>query len=293
MEYSPEYSTIGGQNKMKDYCILLRIKHYVKNLIIFIPMFFGGVLFDMNRFINGVVGFVAFSMAASAVYVFNDLLDVEKDRNHPVKKDRPLASGKITKKRAVLCILLCLLICFMSLQYMGSKSATSLIVFYVLINIAYSLGLKNVPILDIVILSLGFIIRLFLGGVVTDVVISKWLFLVVMTGSFYMGLGKRRNELKRHTETRKVLRFYTDSFLDKNMYVCVALANVFYALWASEILNTKVIWTVPVFIVILMRYSLVIEGNSEGDPVDVIAKDYVLQGMTLIYSVFIFMLLYF
>ena len=218
---------------------------------------------------------------------------MEKDRIHPVKKARPLASGKITKNMAVLCIFFCLLICVASLWYIGSKGAAILLSFYMLVNIGYSLGLKNVPILDIVILSLGFIIRLFFGGVVTNVVISKWLFLVVITGSFYLGLGKRRNELKRHIETRKVLRFYTDSFLDKNMYVCVALANVFYSLWASELLNTRMVWTVPAFIIILMRYSLIIEGNSEGDPVDVIAKDYVLQGMIFIYSVFIFMLLYF
>lgn len=155
---------------------------------------------------------------------------------------------------------------------------------YFLLNVAYSMGLKNKPIIDIVILAAGFVIRVFYGGVVTGVEISKWLYLVVTVGSLYMGLGKRRNELKKQTETREVLKYYNVAFLDKNMYVCMALANVFYALWTFEMPNPRTSWTIPVFIILLMCYSLDIEGESDGDPVEVILHDKILIAIVLVYA---------
>ena len=278
---------------MRDYFALLRIKHYVKNLLLFAPCFFGGQIFNFEKMFLGGIGFIAFSLIASAVYIFNDLQDIENDRKHPVKKNRPLASGRITVNSAMIIILMCVLFSIAALWKIRNETAAILLLVYGFLNVAYSLGIKNVPILDIVVLSSGFIIRLFFGAVVTNIVISKWLYLVVLTGSFYMGLGKRRNELKRHLSTRKVLNYYTTAFLNQNMYVCVALANVFYALWASSLSDTRMSLTIPVFFVILMRYSLDIEGDSEGDPVDVIVNDRILQGMLFIYSVFILILLYF
>ena len=107
-----------------------------------------------------------------------------------------------------------------------------------------------------------------------------------------MGLGKRRNELKRHVDTRNVLKYYNDSFLDKNMYVCVALANVFYALWTIEMPDSRMIWTVPIFIVILMCYSLDVERDVEGDPTDIILHDRVLLCLVTLYAILLFVLLY-
>ena len=154
------------------------------------------------------------------------------------------------------------------------------------------MGLKNIPIIDIAILASGFVIRVFYGGFISGLAISNWLYLVVTTGSMYMGLGKRRNELNRTTESRKVLKYYSVNFLDRNMYVCVALTDVFYALWTLELANNVIRWTVPIFIVILMRYSLDIEGNSDGDPVEVILKDKTLIAMTILYALLFFSMLY-
>ena len=142
------------------------------------------------------------------------------------------------------------------------------------------------------ILASGFVIRVFYGGLITDVEISKWLYLVVVTGSLYMGLGKRRNELRGQTDTREVLKYYNESFLDKNMYVCVTLVNVFYALWSIEMPDSRMIWTVPFFIVLLMCYSLDVEGDSDGDPVEVIVRNKALIGVVVAYAVCIFLLLY-
>lgn len=277
---------------MRDYIKLLRVKHYIKNLLIFVPMFFGQVIFDINKLLMGAMGFVAFCMVSSAVYILNDICDVEKDRKHPTKKNRPIACGRVKKSIAIGVLCCCILIAFILSIAIGKLAAALLLVLYFVLNVAYSMGLKNKPIIDIVILASGFVIRIFYGGFATSVVISKWLYLVITTGSLYMGLGKRRNELKQQTDTREALKYYNVSFLDKNMYVCVALANVFYALWTLEMANPAMSWTIPIFIVILMCYSLDAEGDSDGDPVEVIMHDKTLIGVILAYAVCIFALLY-
>lgn len=255
-------------------------------------MFFGRVIFDKNKLKCGILGFIAFCMTSSAVYVLNDLKDIEKDRMHPTKKNRPLASGAVKPYQGLILIILCVCVACIISVIMKNIIAASLLGLYFVLNIAYSIGLKNKPIIDIVILASGFVIRIFYGGAITNVVISKWLYLVVTVGSLYMGLGKRRNELKKQSETREVLKYYNHAFLDKNMYVCVALTNVFYALWTLEMPNPKIGWTIPIFIVLLMCYSLDLEGESDGDPVEVILHDKILVSIALIYAVCIFTLLY-
>lgn len=277
---------------MKNYLNLLRIKHYIKNVLVFIPMFFGGVIFEKDRFVHALLGFVAFCLLSSVVYIINDYRDIEKDRKHPTKRNRPLASGAVSQNTALVLAVTFLFLVVLISVYIGNYLADFCLLGYLILNILYSLGLKNKSIIDIVILASGFIIRVFYGGLITDVMISKWLYLVVVTGSLYMGLGKRRNELRAQTDTREVLKFYNESFLDKNMYVCVALVNVFYALWSIEMPNPGMIWTFPFFIVVLMCYSLDIEGDSDGDPVEVIVRDKVLIGIIAAYALCIFLLLY-
>ena len=278
---------------MKNYLKLLRIKHYIKNTIVFIPMFFGGRLFEWTCFKRACMGFVAFSMLASVVYIINDYRDIEKDRLHPTKRHRPLASGSIGKKQASLVLIILLFAIVLISISIGDCRASFCLLVYLVLNILYSIWLKTKPIIDIVILASGFIIRMFYGGFITGVDISKWLYLVVVTGSFYMGLGKRRNEFRAQTNTREVLKYYNESFLDKNMYVCVALVNVFYALWTVEMPNPKMIWTVPVFIILSMCYSLNIEGGSDGDPVEVIVHDRMIVCIAILYAVCVFAVLYF
>lgn len=277
---------------MQKYFHLLRTKHYIKNVLIFLPMFFGGLIFDKSRLINALLGFITFSSTSSVVYIINDYRDIEKDRKHPKKKNRPLASGAISKKAAILIALLCLCISITNSIILNNYLAAFCVFLYFTINILYSMGLKNKPIVDVVILATGFVIRVIYGGLITSIPISKWLYLVIITGSLYMGLGKRRNELRAHTETREVLKYYNEAFLDKNMYVCVTLVNIFYALWTIELPNPQMIWTFPVFLILLMCYSLNVEGDSDGDPVEVITHDKYLLGIVMAYAICIFLLLY-
>lgn len=229
---------------------------------------------------------------SSAVYIFNDYRDVEKDRKHPTKKNRPLASGKIKPQIAMIISAVCFGSSIIISMLMANDASTFCLLLYGALNIAYSMGLKNKPIIDIVILASGFVLRVFYGGHITNSLISKWLYLVVVTGSLYLGLGKRRNELKSQTDTREVLKYYNEAFLEKNMYVCVALANVFYSLWAMEMSDTQVSWTIPVIIVIFMCYSLDVEGDSDGDPVEVILKDKIMLAIIIFYVISVFLLLY-
>lgn len=277
---------------MKEYLKLLRVKHYIKNLLIFIPVFFAGMIFDSEKLFQAVLGFMCFCLLSSSIYIFNDYRDVEKDRLHPTKKNRPLASGKIKPSAAIIIMIVCLTVTAILSVIIGNMNAVLCLILYFILNIAYSMGLKNRPIIDICILASGFVIRVFYGGFITDIAISKWLYLVVTAGSLYMGLGKRRNELKRQKDTREVLKFYNMQFLDKNMYVCVALANVFYALWTLDMPHQKLIWTVPVFTILLMFYSFDAEGDSDGDPVEVILHDKFLVGIIIAYAVCIFALTY-
>ncbi len=278
---------------MRNYINLLRCKHYIKNIIIFLPLFFGERIFEISYVLKGTMGFFAFCAVSSAVYILNDIKDIDYDRKHPTKKNRPLASGKISIGNGIVVMVSCILLATIISVILGNINGVVFLMLYLGLNVAYSFGFKNYPIIDVAILASGFVIRMFYGGCITEVEISNWLYLVVITGSLYMGLGKRRNELKRQSHTRGVLKYYNVNFLDKNMYVCLALANVFYSLWAMEMTNSLVIWTVPLFIILLMRYSLDAEGDSDGDPVEVVLHDKVLIGMVIVYVICIFSLLYF
>lgn len=284
---------------MQEYIKLIRLKHYIKNLLIFLPLVFSGNFFDVQLLLSTACGFLSFSFAASVVYIINDIRDREKDRLHEKKKERPIASGKITVKNAVLAALV-LLAVSLSLQGVVQNSWTPYlyVLLYVAMNVGYSFGLKDIALLDITILVSGFLIRVLYGGALIGVEVSNWLYLTVMSASFYLGLGKRRNEIvKVGRASRKVLQYYNKSFLDKNMYMCLSLTIVFYSLWSVDSSNVArmgnmLVWTVPVIILILMKYSLNVESDSLGDPVDVVFGDKVLLGLIVFYGIMVMCLLY-
>ena len=256
-------------------------------------------LTDRRKFTATLLGMIAFSLVTSAVYIINDIRDAEKDRMHPTKKNRPIASGAVTPFHAVV-LMVFILIAAVVLLVVSDATAGSyaLVILYLFINVAYSMGLKDVPLLDVTILASGFLLRVLFGAVLTGTEVSEWLYLTVLSGAFYFSLGKRRNELqkKKDGDTRKVLKYYTRDFLDKNMYMCLALLNTFYALWCKDITNAGMeyaMWTVPIVILICMKYSLTVEGNSEGDPVEVLLHDRVLMALCVVYGIVMIGMLYF
>ena len=279
---------------MRKYLKLIRIKHWLKNGLVFLPIFFSSNLFNVGFLIKCVIAFFIFSFTASIVYVINDLRDIEKDKLHPVKRNRPLASGAVSKYKAgiVVAILVFATAAAMAYLYLESRNIFVFIIpiSYLVMNIFYSFGLKNIPIIDVSIIVLGFLLRVMYGGTVINVEVSRYLYLMIIFGSFFLGFGKRRNEIiKNGDKSRAVLKMYNKDFLDKNMYVALALAVVSYTLWCVDpitierIGNNYVFWTIPLLMAILQLYSLNIEGNSHGDPTEVLLSDKKLLATAIIY----------
>ena len=288
---------------MKEYLKLIRVKHWLKNGLVFLPIFFSINILNKEMLINSILAFIVFSVTSSIVYTTNDIEDIEKDKKHPIKKNRPLASGKISLKeakiiRAILVIILGGFLVILS-QKSDSIWITMIPIIYLGMNLAYSKKLKNIPIIDVCIIVCGFLLRVIYGGVVIQVEVSKYLYLMIIFGSFFLAFGKRRNEVMNiGDQSRKSLSKYNKDFLDKNMYVAFALAIVCYTLWCVDpttiqhIGNEYVFWTIPLLMIILQLYSLNIEGNSYGDPTDIVLSDKKLLGFSILYLLVMVTIIY-
>lgn len=278
---------------MKNILKLLRVKHWIKNGLIFLPVIFNRSL-EINDWLCGIMGMIAFSLTASAVYIINDIRDVEKDRLHDIKKNRPIASGEVSISLAqVICVMLVVISNCLNLILAQDKLWSEIwIIIYLMLNILYSFGLKDKTIVDVVILASGFVIRVLYGGAIVAIEVSPMLILTVLMFSLYMGLGKRRNEKRKiKNDTREVLKYYTDAFLDKNMYMCLTLGIVFYSIWSLALEN--MIYTVCFVVIICMRYNLIIERESLGDPVDVLLSDKVLIELVIMFLCSLVLILFF
>lgn len=288
--------------KAKYTIKMLRIKHYIKNFLILVPLFFAGHIFEPNLLLKALLGFVAFCMLSSFVYIVNDLFDVKKDRNHSKKRLRPLASGIISKTEGVICALFLLGLFATASFFIKNWIATAVAIAYLLLNFMYSFKLKNVPILDLFLLSCCYILRLLYGAILFDISISVWLYLVVLCASLFLGTTKRRNEvLTEQKDTREVNKKYTSGFLNKNQNAFYILTLAFYALWGMEIQTTLatrwnsllLLLSIPLVFLIFMRYSFLTEKDTNsGNPVDVIFQDFVIILLVILYVVVMTLALY-
>lgn len=277
---------------MKAYIKMLRVKHYVKNLLIYFALFFSNQIFNINKLKNATIGFIAFCLVSSAIYIINDLNDIEEDRVHEKKCKRPIAAGLVSTKVAKIIAVFCVLIgiCILFIDF--NIKAILILLLYFLLNVFYSFGLKHIPIIDILILSSGFLLRTVMGAVLTDVPLSDWFYLTVISGSMFMGLGKRRNEMG-DKESRIVLKYYSYKFLDNYMYLTLAMTQIFYSLWSISKENRIVVWAIPVFMIIMMKYCYNIEVKKDGDPVEVLFSDKVIIFLVCLYVIIITAGIYF
>ena len=278
---------------MKKYLKLIRIKHWIKNLLVFLPMICGNVINQKNLY-STLLGFISFCFMSSFIYIINDIKDIEKDKLHPRKKDRPIANGQISKKKALI-ISLILFIISLTFNYLANMSLINysliLLLLYLITNILYSLGLKNIAIADIIILTLSYIIRIYYGASLTNIIVSNWLFLTITSGALFSGLGKRKKELSYNKNVRIVLKDYNEAFLDRFQYVSLTLTLVFYSLWTIEKNVKYLVYTIPLLIIIFMMYSLNLEKNSEGDPATILYSDKILLLSCFIYTIIMIVIL--
>lgn len=285
-------------DKLKAWVKLLRVRHYVKNILIFFPLFFSKRLYSAHL-MSVLAGSMVFSFVSSIVYMINDINDVEKDRAHPVKCKRPLPAGDLEIREAKAAIVGLGILCAALLYLFHlDRLVVSIVGIYLLINIVYSKYAKNIPIVDVLLLAVGYLIRVFYGAELAGVKVSEWMYFTVLFGSLFMGLGKRRGEVRciGSGQSRKVLEFYNEQFLDKNMYMSLAVTIVFYALWcvSEEVASMypQMIWTTILVYAICMKYTLILEKGSDGDPVSVLFEDKILLGMVCILVAVILWIMY-
>lgn len=278
---------------MKKYIELIRVKHWIKNVLLFVPMITAKLVSWDNIFMC-LLGFLSFSLASSFVYIINDIKDIEKDKLHERKKNRPLPSGRIKKNVAIVIAIVLLALSF-TITIIIKKSffnqTTYCLLAYVIINISYSMGLKNIAIIDLALLTSGFIIRVYYGAALVNVDVSNWLFLTILSASLFCGIGKRKKELVNSKKSRTVLKEYNESYLEKFEYVTLSLTMVFYSLWTIEQKTNYLVYTVPLLLIIFMKYSLLIEKNNEGDPTTILYSDKLLLSLCGLYGCIIILLL--
>ena len=262
---------------------LLRVKQWVKNLFLFIPNFFAGELFYMHSIEILAQGALLFSLISSGVYILNDLKDIEADRLHPKKKERPLASGKVKKGTA---ILLCVVLMGTGLggAYLLSIHFFYLVVSYILINLSYSFGLKHISILDLFLVSSGFLIRIYSGGVLADVPITNWVSLMILLLALFIIIAKRRDDLVIQIKTgeavRQASKSYNLEFVNSCLTMFSAVIVVAYIMATispelQERFHTDYLYATSIFVIAgIMRYlQITFVEQDSGSPTSILLKD--------------------
>jgi 4-hydroxybenzoate polyprenyltransferase len=289
---------------MPAYLQLLRPKDWAKNLFLFLPLFFGGKLFDLPKITHLWTGFFAFSFVASAVYIINDYRDREDDKKHPKKKFRPLASGKVKPFAALLIACLLPLVGFL-MAWLADPHFRflAILAFYFLINMGYSFGLKNIPILDILIVAIGFSLRVKAGGYIANIDVSVWLNLMVFLLALFMAIAKRRDDILLKTETgadmRKAVKGYNVDFLNTMLAMFSAIIIMTYIMYCvspvtTQHLGTYHLYYTCIFVVAgLMRYlQITMVQNKAGSPTEILYKDRFIQITILLWIAAFYALLY-
>jgi len=286
-----------------NYINLLRVKQWAKNLFLFIPLFFAGDLFDINKILLSSLGFLAFSFVASSIYILNDYRDIEADRIHPEKSKRPLASGAVQKSTAIIILFICAIIGF-GLAYSINIKFLFIVCLYFIMNLAYSFGLKHISILDILIIAVGFVLRVKAGGAVTEIYVTQWLTIMVFLLALFMAIAKRRDDLllaqRMHKEVRKSAKSYNLDFVSACLALISAVAIVAYIMYtiSPEVINrlgTHRLYYTSLFVIAgIFRYlQLAYVQNDTGAPTEVLYKDKFIQITILLWVASFYFIIYF
>ncbi|MCL4389777.1 MAG: decaprenyl-phosphate phosphoribosyltransferase [Patescibacteria group bacterium] len=300
----------------------IRVRQWLKNVTVFAAIFFTGQLLNPQLFIISILAFLAFCAASSVVYLINDLTDIERDRLHPFKKNRPLASGKISKKLAVVTLVLLLVLSFLIANQINFAFVMMILAFYAL-HISYSLYLKNIILIDIIAIAAGFILRVFAGEVATGYHLDIWMFLTVVSGALFLAIGKRRSELTLLSgwngalpaKTRATLSRYSEKMLDVYISMFANSTWITYAFYTflqrPPVLRKTInilfdqynldLWqdrkyltlTIPFVIYAVMRYLQLIYEKNEGEsPEKILLSDKPLMITCVLIALMLFTIIY-
>ena len=280
----------------------MRPRQWTKNVFIFAALVFDKQLFIVDSFLRTLAGFALFCLISSCVYIFNDLADVEADRQHPEKKNRPIASGKLPVSAAWTAGIVFVIVA-LGLAYLLAPAFAVVVATYFVLNLAYSLWLKHIAILDVLIISAGFVLRV--GAGVTLIAVerfSPWLYIVMFLLSLFLGFGKRRAELALLSHGagshRKVLDGYTLPLLDQYIMIVSGTTIVAYSLYTFSAPNVpenhSMMLTIPFMVYAIFRYLYLIEvKHAGGTPEEVLLSDRPFQLSMLLWAVTVIVIFYF
>ena len=269
------------------YIKLLRPKDWAKNLFLFIPLFFAGELTDLNKILLVLAGVLTFSAIASSIYILNDYRDIEDDKKHPVKSKRPLASGAVLKSSALVIAIFLMIGGFAGAWFIRDKFLFVLGIYF-LINVGYSFGLKNVAILDIILLAAGFVLRVKAGSVITNIPLSEWIIIMVFLLALFMAIGKRRDDIilkiNSGVDMRKSIKGYNLEFVNVLLALICAVIIVAYFMYTmspetTARMGTHRLYYTCLFVMAgIMRYlQIIFVTFDSGSPTKILYKDRFIQ----------------
>jgi len=270
---------------MKQLIALMRPRQWVKNAFVFAPLIFTGTFTQKDAVYSSALAFIYFCIAASAIYIINDLNDIEADRKHPIKsRKRPLASGAVKTTSAKTLILI--LVTLFSTSYFTITPVFYVISGYIALMILYSFTLKHQPIIDIFVIAIGFVLRVYAGAVALNVPLSSWMFITTLCLALYLASIKRRQELaSTGDDGRKVLEHYNANLIDRYAEISATGALVFYSLYVMDS-KPELVITIPLVLYGLFRYWYIVEKLNGGEsPTDALFSDWQLAAVTIIWAV--------
>lgn len=289
----------------KAYLKLIRPKQWIKNFFVMVPLFFGGELFNLKALIAGAITFLAYSFAASSIYCYNDIHDVDDDRRHPAKCHRPVASGAVPILKAYIIMVLMILLSMACIVFLPENNFETggVILFYWLLNLAYCARLKRYAIVDVCIVAFGFVLRLFAGGFASDILLSKWIVLMTFLITLFMSFAKRRDDVLRMEETGEAPRHntirYNLTFINQAITITASVTLVCYIMYTVspeviENFHTDYLYLTSVFVLLgLLRYiQLAVVDEESGDPTKIILKDHFTQLVVFAWLVSFMIIIY-
>ena len=272
---------------------LMRIEQWLKNTFIFLPLFFDRHLLEWSYWQPSLIAFFAFCLAASGIYCFNDIRDVEADRAHPKKCTRPIASGAVTVAQGYAIMTACWLaaaaVILTDIFLLNNSTLLwTIILFYVVMNLAYTVRLKQVPILDVFIIAVGFVLRIFAGGINANIFISHWIVLMTFLLALFLAFAKRRDDVVEWEMTGKSRRLginrYNSAFMNQAMTIVASLTMVCYIMYTisdsvMERMGSRYLYLTSVFVLAgIIRYlQITIVDVKSGSPTKVLLKDHFIQ----------------
>lgn len=291
---------------IKSILLLIRPHQWAKNMFVFLPLFFGGQLLNKWCWEQSLIAFAAFSLIASSIYCLNDLIDIEADRQHPEKCKRPLASGRLLPSQAIIIGIVLVILGFMTVFIFYHYHAISISIvlgIYLSINVAYCLKLKQYAIVDVMLVSLGFVLRLAAGGIVCDIWLSPWIISLTFLLALFLAFAKRRDDLLLHERmglvTRKNIVRYNIDFLNQTLCILASVTLVCYMMYTvspdvEKRLGSNYIYLTSLFVLAgILRYlQRTIVDSQSFSPTKILLDDRFIQTCIILWIATFLVIIY-